>query len=393
MSRSITSTCRTVPHTLPQWSILFSALLFLSNTRRQPALLCLRFTCFSASFPSTLLYQQPSIADDNLLVSPLILPLSCHSSSCLSVSCSTCCFLRLFLSAILARALLLLVLLLLLSAASCFSSSKTTNTAATTTDTFHSHIMGDPNDIFGRMFASFVNRKIRGHRSNRAPPPPVPQEPLRRTTSEYRASRPRPRGIAGLLSPTTSRTPTNRSSSSSQQRAGSSAAAAAASAAAHHLEYSGSNATGVPTHHLQHEYDAAGHIDHAAPRRHSGRYSEKTISDDDRPPRKRSRTHHIVRSQSAHSVGNRNSRRNAAENIAPRPAHVPRTRPAPATRSFPCPQCNAVFQQRGQLARHTRRVHEKLRPYECEHCGRLFGARSDRTRHVQVRHPEMCYTP
>ena len=256
-------------------------------------------------------------------------------------------------------------------------------------------IMADPNDIIGRMFASFVNRKIRGHRS-RPPPPPVPQEPLRRTTSEYRSSRSKSRGIAGLLSPSTSRTPTNRSSSSSQQRAGSSAAAAAASAAASHLGYSASNTTGVPSHHYQqqpHEYDAGGHIDLSVPRRHSGRYSEKTISDDDRPPRKRSRTHHIVRSQSAHNVGNRNGRRNAAETIAPRPAHIPRTRPAPTTRSFPCPQCDAVFQQRGQLARHTRRVHEKLRPYECAHCGRLFGARSDRTRHIQVRHPEMCYTP
>jgi hypothetical protein len=52
---------------------------------------------------------------------------------------------------------------------------------------------------------------------------------------------------------------------------------------------------------------------------------------------------------------------------------------------FKCEDCTSVFGQKGQLLRHHRRVHEKLRPHACEHCGRLFGARSDRSRHVLVR--------
>lgn len=44
VSRTLTVRLRlAVPHTLPQWSILFSALLFLSNTRRHPTLLARLF--------------------------------------------------------------------------------------------------------------------------------------------------------------------------------------------------------------------------------------------------------------------------------------------------------------------------------------------------------------
>lgn len=147
--------------------------------------------------------------------------------------------------------------------------------------------------------------------------------------------------------------------------------------------------------------------------------SEKQVSasTEDAPPRKRTRTHplpNLHRSQSAHAGSIHSSRNSNSKGDKPRMnsrfnlpsvqpptgftttpnsgsnAHSPpqqqrveRERPAGA-KSFPCDQCSAVFAQKGQLSRHTRRVHEKLRPYACDYCGRLFGARSDRTRHVMV---------
>lgn len=147
--------------------------------------------------------------------------------------------------------------------------------------------------------------------------------------------------------------------------------------------------------------------------------SEKQVSasTEDAPPRKRTRMHALPtlqRSQSAHA-GSLNSSRNS-KGDKPRnnsrfnvpsgqhapPSTVPPTgntasannssSGAPSAqpqgrngRSFPCDKCSAVFAQKGQLSRHIRRVHEKLRPHACEYCGRLFGARSDRTRHVLVR--------
>lgn len=132
--------------------------------------------------------------------------------------------------------------------------------------------------------------------------------------------------------------------------------------------------------------------------------SDKPVSasTEDAPPRKRTRTHPhpaLQRSQSAHASlhSSRNAksekmRNNSRFNLPPAhapapagPSNVPpSTNPNKAIKSFPCDQCPAVFAQKGQLSRHTRRVHEKLRPHACEHCGKLFGARSDRTRHIMV---------
>lgn len=290
---------------------------------------------------------------------------------------------------------------------------------------------GDPNDMFSRMFASFVNRKNRGSSSS-GPTPPPPPEPLHRTTSEHRSSsRSRPRGIAALLSPGAARTPTRSPFHSSSSNRNSGAAAAAAAAAANQLSGQSSShqhASHQPGHGPPPSQGHRGYQDYepgsygrgstrggglfsplnrgsagAGPsRRQTGKLSEKTAStDEDHPPRKRSRTH-IVRSQSAHAGSLHGSSRSQDKSktrferrrrVSPAEASVdaimPRASPTPPKtpaggKSFPCPQCDSHFQQRGQLARHTRRVHEKLRPHACEHCGRLFGARSDRTRHIQV---------
>lgn len=103
-----------------------------------------------------------------------------------------------------------------------------------------------------------------------------------------------------------------------------------------------------------------------------------SVSTEDAPPRKRTRTLH--RSQSAHA-GTARADRNAGRLGRP-PAHQGGA--GTSERNFPCNQCPAAFFQKGQLSRHTRRVHEKLRPHACELCGSKFGARSDRSRHVQV---------
>lgn len=160
---------------------------------------------------------------------------------------------------------------------------------------------------------------------------------------------------------------------------------------------------------------------HAAPR--AGRSSkgskgskgsEKQVSasTEDAPPRKRTRTHPVQhpplqRSQSAHAGSLHSSHRSKSEkqrasgryqlppsHVTPPTTAVPQQAPrqqgetaskaSAASKSFPCDKCQAVFAQKGQLSRHTRRVHEKLRPHACEYCGRLFGARSDKARHVTV---------
>lgn len=166
--------------------------------------------------------------------------------------------------------------------------------------------------------------------------------------------------------------------------------------------------------------------------------SDKPVSasTEDAPPRKRTRTHrlaNIQRSQSAHA-GSLHSSRNSKQDkiransrfnlpsVQTPQTHIPSSSNATSShvaredagnpalsptdplsqkrgakpagvKSFPCDKCSAVFAQKGQLSRHIRRVHEKLRPHACEYCGRLFGARSDRTRHVMVRFtPNMLYS-
>lgn len=56
-------------------------------------------------------------------------------------------------------------------------------------------------------------------------------------------------------------------------------------------------------------------------------------------------------------------------------------------KSYQCQFCQSTFSARGQLNRHTRRVHEKIKTEVCEPCGRLFFSKTDRDRHLsQVHH-------
>lgn len=50
-------------------------------------------------------------------------------------------------------------------------------------------------------------------------------------------------------------------------------------------------------------------------------------------------------------------------------------------RPFQCPKCPGRFSAKGQLNRHTRRVHDKIRTEACEKCGRMFFSKADRDRH------------
>lgn len=174
------------------------------------------------------------------------------------------------------------------------------------------------------------------------------------------------------------------------------------SAPQHHGAAHGASSSAVSRHNS--------HYNHH-PRDQPGRGSGSMVSDDNtsgaRPPRKRTRTTNaLARTRSAHPSTNPSalSGMGGSGHVVPPPppphsSVTSRSRalsPAGAgasgsgsvsstqQRSFPCDVCGSVFAQRGQLSRHHRRVHEKLRPHACEYCGKLFGARSDRTRHVQV---------
>lgn len=293
----------------------------------------------------------------------------------------------------------------------------------------------DDDILFKRMFASFVARKTRPGPSTAVPNQPPPPDALRRTTSEHKASKSKHRGgIAALLSPAGLRSPVHRSShSSSSLRNSPSGATTAAGGSASSSALNQYRHSPAQYHSTRDHYDqpssysqpgrqskggrssmpfsplgrsSSGAI--GSSRRHSAKSSDKTVStEEDRPPRKRSRTHTIVRSQSAHAgslhqqpssrklekqksrTGGRSSRAGSparsSQSGAPSRNNSSRTANNGATRQFPCEKCDSVFAQRGQLSRHTRRVHDKLRPHACEYCGRLFGARSDRTRHIQVR--------
>lgn len=71
--------------------------------------------------------------------------------------------------------------------------------------------------------------------------------------------------------------------------------------------------------------------------------------------------------------------RSGTPNPPPSPA-------APHETAFPCAHCRGVFSARGQLNRHVRRVHNRVRGEACAVCGKRFFSRTDRDRHVSHIH-------
>ncbi|CDF32513.1 unnamed protein product [Chondrus crispus] len=139
-----------------------------------------------------------------------------------------------------------------------------------------------------------------------------------------------------------------------------------------------------------------------------------SASTEDAPPRKRTRVLQrqsanidgiVLRTHSAHASLHSSASGKLSKARSVNRAQLPSTGPPggsssrgggnkpPSQKRFPCQRCDAVFAQNGQLSRHVRRVHDKLRPFACEHCGRLFGARSDRSRHVTIVHKKVRQFP
>lgn len=245
-------------------------------------------------------------------------------------------------------------------------------------------------DVFKKLFASFVARKFRSGRATSPPP-----ETLRRSASDYHLQS-GPRwgriGVSGFAR------------ESGGLHAHSHHAGAGADVGEREKEVlhtqsrlrrpsRGMKASPEPS-------NTATEI--VATLEESRKYARKTLkseksvsTQDGRPPRKRSRTHEMGRSQSANaiSVGGASTKgfgRGGSSDPRERSSRASRDhqqrRGTPQKRTFPCSMCDSVFAQRGQLSRHIRRVHEKLRPHVCDFCGRPFGARSDRTRHIQLVH-------
>lgn len=267
----------------------------------------------------------------------------------------------------------------------------------------------DDDDLFKKMFESFVHRKTRGSSNAHAPrhhhPTPPPPPPLRRTNTglssraSHGSSQLRPLRSSYHPPPTTSAHKHPRHSEPRSSGLG----------GLFGLRHAGDGSRGHGAHYGGAASKRAGKSSKSSKGSKGGsKGSEKvpSASTEDAPPRKKSRVIQrsgmsvdgvLLRTQSAHaslqsSTGGKMSKSRTSARM-----HLPTTTPPtvgssrggpskpPSQKKFPCEKCEAVFAQNGQLSRHVRRVHDKLRPFACEHCGRLFGARSDRSRHVTVR--------
>lgn len=268
--------------------------------------------------------------------------------------------------------------------------------------------MTAPNDddLFKKMFASFVNRKTRGSGSRSPPNHPLPPPPpeLRRVNTglgsrvPYQSSHLRP--LKSSYHPPPPPAPSNKHLRHFEPHSGGLGGLLS-------LRQPGDNSRS------RNDYRASGKRSVKSSKGSKGsrggsKGSEKvpSASTEDAPPRKRTRVLNrhgtnvdgvLLRTHSAHASLHSTGSGKLSKSRSSTRIHVPSTAPPsgsssrggpsakpPSQKRFPCEQCEAVFAQNGQLSRHVRRVHDKLRPFACEHCGRLFGARSDRSRHVTV---------
>lgn len=248
-------------------------------------------------------------------------------------------------------------------------------------------IMPPPDDdIFNRMFASFVARKTRPHRTYYPPPPPQP-DTLRHVANDLTGRRQSSHHASSSDPRHHMPTPAGKHPRSSSRTLG--ALVRGRSKSSKSIRPPGSKSS----------------------KGSKGSESKAvSASTEDAPPKKRARAQvptasklssgALMRTQSAHAgslnrapvlTGMNNdgklersktmAKLGSSSGAASKP---PKASKPKDNKKFPCDKCPSTFAQKGQLSRHVRRVHEKLRPYGCEYCGRLFGARSDRTRHIMV---------
>jgi hypothetical protein len=66
--------------------------------------------------------------------------------------------------------------------------------------------------------------------------------------------------------------------------------------------------------------------------------------------------------------------------------HKARIHEGKTSKDFECPKCHKRFSDKGNLTRHDKTVHLKLREHVCEVCGRAFGLNGDLQKHIRAKH-------
>jgi hypothetical protein len=69
--------------------------------------------------------------------------------------------------------------------------------------------------------------------------------------------------------------------------------------------------------------------------------------------------------------------------------HKARIHEGKTSKDFECPKCRKKFSYKSALTRHNKTVHLKLRDHVCEVCGRAFGQNGDLQKHIRRRHDKI----
>jgi hypothetical protein len=73
--------------------------------------------------------------------------------------------------------------------------------------------------------------------------------------------------------------------------------------------------------------------------------------------------------------------------------HKARIHEGKTSKDFECPKCHKKFSLKGDLNRHDKTVHLKLREHVCEVCGRAFGLNANLQAHIRMRHDKIRSAP
>ena len=58
-------------------------------------------------------------------------------------------------------------------------------------------------------------------------------------------------------------------------------------------------------------------------------------------------------------------------------------------KSFPCETCSYIATQKGDLTRHVKSVHDKIRDHVCNECGKAFSEKKDMRKHDNAVHKKI----